>query len=223
MSWNKGKTAKDDPRIAHGTRHGLHKGHTIESRAKMSVSQKERFKRETVWNKGKTGYHTSRLGQKHSQETRKKMSEKRKAYFRTHHPWNKGLTKESDKRVQNASKNMSIAKKRNWDDPEFSKHMSEVHKGQIGHAYTTSDLEKRREKARLHSEAVINELKKFEGEGFRVIPTDVKGFPKPDFIILDNERIYAVEVELKTPTRVKMSKYRDFHHFDDIIWVVKET
>jgi len=66
---------------------------TEEERKKMSKSQKERFKREDPWNKGKTGIF--------SQEALQSMSEKRKGAI----PWNKGIPRTPEEKKKMSENN----------------------------------------------------------------------------------------------------------------------
>jgi len=109
---------------------GFH--HSEESKKKMSIGQKKRFREETVWNKGK----------KLSKESRKKMSEARMGKP----PWNKGRTgvysEASKKKMSEAQQNRS---------EETRKKMSEAQKGKPS-AF----------KGKKHSEESKKKMSKFQ-------------------------------------------------------------
>lgn len=76
----------------------------MESKNKMSQSQKVRFKKSSVWNKGKVGVQIAwNKGVKGAQVAWNKGLNKELQSQYGKIPWNKGLTKNTDIRVQNWS------------------------------------------------------------------------------------------------------------------------
>jgi len=119
--------------------YGHHKGNlgkvrTEKQRQKMSDSQKERFKNDSPWNKGKTGIYSeetlnkikeARAKQVFSEETNLKKSKSMKGVI----TWNTGLTKETDDRIKKFSEKFRGEASPNWNNgssfepysPEFNK------------------------------------------------------------------------------------------------------
>lgn len=160
-------------------------------------------------------------GKKHTKKSKKKMSKTRIEKRIT--PWNKGLTKETDERLSKSSKKMSIAKKKNWEDPKYHENMVEAHLGMWGEHpedFGEKISEGKETWLATHNRMAKENMGRFEKEGFRVIPIDLEGFPRPDFVAIKDNMIYAVELEVKHPTPKKLKKYKDTNYFDDIIWII---
>ena len=68
-------------------------------------------------------------------------------------------------------------------------------------------------------ERIIAEIKEFEKQGFRCVPTG--GKVRPDFIAIKDNKVFAVEVEYGRPN---YSKYTDAMkmYVDDVIWILRK-
>lgn len=73
----------------------------------------------------------------------------------------------------------------------------------------------RRPKSEVHDKIVLEETKRLENEGWRVIPFSI--IPKPDIICWKDGRIEAVEIDAQLkPKRYEHTK----HYFDKITWII---
>lgn len=176
-----------------------------------------------VWNKGRTAKDDLRIlsGERHPmygkhylEESRKKISEKAKKRWR-------------NKDYQERMRKSLTGRSGPWEGKKFTEehrnNLSISHRGNSGPKYTEEILKKRREKALLHNRYILDEMVKLKEKGCRIIPIDVKGYPKPDFIAIDGDKIYAVEVELGIPSPLKLEKYRDQTWFNDILWIRRDN
>ena len=69
------------------------------------------------------------------------------------------------------------------------------------------------------NERKLKEIKEFENQGFRCIPTG--GKVRPDFIAIKDNKVFAVEVEYDIPNYSKYTKEAKLF-FDDIIWIFRK-
>jgi hypothetical protein len=133
-----------------------------------------------------------------------------------HKPWNEGLTKETDKRVKEVGIKIKDSAVNNSNFGNRNKHFTidhkrKISKKQIGNINSKSAV-------KVSWQRILKEVPELEKQGFRVIPiTSVI----PDIIAIKDDKIFAVEVEYKTPN---YTKYTDEvrQYFDDIIWLIRK-
>lgn len=83
------------------------------------------------------------------------------------------------------------------------------------------DWHKKNEKGKKKADNLITEeMKRFEKQGFQVIPIGRRYDPKPDIIVIKDNKVYAVEVESSTPDYGKY--FENKKYFDDIIWILRK-
>lgn len=127
---------------------------------------------------------------------------------------------------------LRIINQKKWKEEGYREHQSLVHKGQKSYLKGKSMEEYfGKEKADLikrmigikSKEAINNQFKEllilkkdFEKRGFKFIPL-VKVIP--DAIAIKNNKIFAIELEHKTP---RYEKYDRTQGFDDVIWIIKK-
>ena len=114
----------------------------------------------------------------------------------------------------NPMKNPEIVKRA---DP--ASHFKETNKNFKKGIYPKNWVESRNKGFEKHDNAITEEMRKFESQGFRVIPVGRRKDIEPDFIVIKDNKVFAVEVELSDPN---YEKYSNVKYFDDIIWILKE-
>ena len=146
-----------------------------------------------------------------SQKTKDKISKNNAHYW---------LGKKMPEHVGKKIRQQKLGKKRNvtWGD-NISKSLM-GHKGwNKGQKWSEEHKIKLRQRIERTHNRIIEEVKEFERQGFRCVPTG--GKIRPDFIAIKNNKVYAVEVEYGRPN---YSKYTDDikQYVDDIIWILKK-
>ena len=159
----------------------------------------------------KKGHIPYSKGKQLSQETKNKISQNNAHYW-------KG--KKMPKYVGEIIRQQKLGKKRNvtWGD-NISKALK-GHKGwNKGMKHTELAKSKISNGIDRINERIIIEVKEFEKQGFRCVPTGGKA--RPDFIAIKDNKVYAVEVEYGKPN---YSKYTDEvkQYVDDVIWILKK-
>ncbi|RKX44051.1 MAG: hypothetical protein DRP27_07375 [Thermotogae bacterium] len=156
-----------------------------------------------------------------SEEGRRRASEFGKKFWRSLTPkereeyikklrercWNRGLTKFDDPRLAEIGRKVSKANK---GKPSWNKGLTKE---------TDERVRKYAEKLRkrYHDKMLLEELKKFERQGYRCIPL-IKVIP--DAIVIKDGKVYAVELETDHPD---FDKYHNLkvNPYDDVIWIMK--
>jgi hypothetical protein len=74
----------------------------------------------------------------------------------------------------------------------------------------------------LHTEAVLEEVKRLREQGFLAVPVDN---PQPDIVAFKDGKVYAVEVELPSGRYHPNPDYTKYERipnlYDDIIWIIR--
>jgi hypothetical protein len=199
------------------------------TKIKLSKSIKEKWrdrkyrkKQILAWKEGRNKGMTGRY---HSKETIRKMSKikigKKNPMYRTQ------PTKKTRKKH---SKSLRLAWKEGRMEGMTGNHISKkskrIHSKSLILAWKNGKMKGTSGKRYLnkrHRTAVLEEIKKYQKQGFKVLNTDKI---HPDFIVRmgNKDRLYAVEVEI---TRQLTSddcvhKYDGINIFDDIHWIKRE-
>lgn len=145
-------------------------------------------------------------GYKHTEEAKMKMSKSRMG---------KRISEETKKKLSDASK----GEKGYW----FGRKLSEETKRKISLATKGKKLsEEVKKKCAMNvekvNERILKEIKEFEVQGFRCVPTG--GKVRPDFIAIKGDKVFAVEVEYGTPNYLKYTDEAKLF-FDDVIWIIR--
>ncbi len=112
----------------------------------------------------------------------------------------------------NPMKNPDVVKKNNP-----ASHFEQVNEDFRRGIYPEKWEEKRQVGFKKHDRAINEQMKNFRQQGFRVIPTGRQKDIEPDFIAIKDNKVYAIEVEMKCPN---YDKYTDIKYFDDIYWIL---
>ena len=69
-----------------------------------------------------------------------------------------------------------------------------------------------------HQLFVLEKMSKLKKEGYKSLNTDRL---RPDIIAFKDGKIYAFEIELKSPSLWNRKRYKEVDFFDEIIWINK--
>lgn len=160
------------------------------------------------WQKGHIPFNK---GKKLSPETIEKVKKNNAHYW---------LGKKMPEYIGEKIRQKKLGKKRNitWGD-NLSKALM-GHKPSFMRNHTEGEKSKIADGIQKAQERIIEEIKEFEKQGFRCVPTGGKVIP--DFIAIKDNKVYAVEVEYGR--HPNYSKYTDEvkSYVDDVIWILKK-
>ena len=217
------------------------KGHKINLGKKYSEERKRNMslghKNQVPWHKGKVGVYSEEtrrkmglaaskrlLGKKQSPELIEKRRLGMLGHFVSKETRKKisiakigsKLSEETKRKISEANKGM----KGYW----FGKKMSEETKRKLilvntGKKLSDKTKEKLKNNIKIANERILKEIKEFESQGFRCVPTG--GKVRPDFIAIKDNKVFAVEVEYQRPPNYSKYTNEAKLFFDDIIWILR--
>jgi len=135
-------------------------------------------------------------GRQHTEESKEKN--------RLAHLGKKIHSEEDKKRISEMFKKL-------WKDPNYRKRkikpLTEEHKRKLINGI------------KQHDQAIFEEIKNLEKQGYKCLDIGSWHAKKPDIITTKNGKIYAIEIEFSKPD---YNKYNGQKFFDDIIWIIKK-
>ena len=161
----------------------------------------------------KKGQISPRKGIKLSEETKKRISEHNSHYWK-----GKKMPEYVGKKISEKKKGWKPKFTQEWKDNISN--AQKGHKGwNKGKNWSEEHKNLLKERINLVDNRIMTEVKEFESQGFRCVPTG--GKIRPDFIAFKDNKIYAVEVEYGRPNYSKYTNDMKVY-VDDIIWVLKK-
>ena len=168
--------------------------------------------------------HKTNIGRKHSEETKKKI----------------GATKVGKSRPLEMRKKLSLLKTGSKLSEETKRKISESMRGRNGYWFGKKLSEETKSKLRVANfgkklseetkkkltknivkvnERILKEIKEYQENGYRCVPTG--GKVRPDFIAIKDGKVLAVEVEYGSNPNYSKYTEEDKLFFDDVVWIIR--